>query len=295
MISREANAKPSKLSPRPQPRASHPTGPGAGSIAAAFALVTLAAAALAITGCSNQIQAVIPHAAWIERSGHREAIEGTDSTIARLAWPEFVGARTPEALDSLKLAVNTLLLAPTGRLRSPAVEPDSLMDSFIADWNEQRKVTHSRAYWRFDRQVRVMAETLGVVSLERTESVYTGGAHSMTTTKLVNLDADRGTTLHFDDFFHPEMRDSLDLTLEPMFRMTRGIAPDSSLREAGFTFPDDRFHVNDNFAVTRGGVLWHFDPYEIAPYAMGPTDFVVPFSALRKFRREEGPLATARR
>ena len=65
---------------------------------------------------------------------------------------------------------------------------------------------------------------------------------------------------------------------------------DSSLASAGFTFPDGRFHVNENVAITPGGVRWHFDPYEIAPYVSGPTDFVVPFDLVRPFAKKDGPL-----
>ena len=76
-----------------------------------------------------------------------------------------------------------------------------------------------------------------------------------------------GSRLRFADVFNEELRDSLDRAIEPLFRMTRGVAPDSSLKAAGFWFEDERFHLNDNFAFTPGGMLWHFDPYEIAPYA----------------------------
>ena len=49
-----------------------------------------------------------------------------------------------------------------------------------------------------------------------------------------------------------------------------------------------------NFAFTPGGVLWHFDAYEIAPYAMGPTDFVVPYVVLAPFANPDGPLGAGR-
>ena len=44
-------------------------------------------------------------------------------------------------------------------------------------------------------------------------------------------------------------------------------------------------------SATAAGVRWHFDPYEIAPYAWGPTDFTAPFELLRPFGKNDGPLA----
>ncbi len=39
--------------------------------------------------------------------------------------------------------------------------------------------------------------------------------------------------------------------------------------------------MNDNFAVIAEGVLFYFNPYETASYAAGPTELLVPFSALK--------------
>jgi len=259
---------------------------------AARACVALIAgiAIVALSGCGPQRRPVIPRAAYTERTDHREAIEGSDTTRARLTWPDFVGARRPESLDSLRATVDRLLLAPAGIRREPAGSAAALMDGFIADWNETRKATRSSAWWRFDRRVEVLAETLGVVSLAVTETAYTGGAHSMTSVRFVYVDADLGNTLGFADLFREELRDSLSAVLEPLFREARGIAPDSSLKAAGFLFEDDRFHVNENVAITRDGLRWRFDPYEIAPYSTGATEMVVSFATARPFAKPGGPL-----
>lgn len=260
------------------------------------ALVALAFGPVLVTaGCDRQGKPVIPRAAYTERTTRREAVEGRDTTWARLTYPEFVGARTPEALDSLRAMVNALLVAPAGGRGGGATGAIALMDGFISEWNSQRKATRSRAYWRLERRVEVLAETLGVVSFAASEFLYQGGAHSMSTVRLVNIDADRGHTLRFGDLFREESRDSLSAALEPLFREARGIAADSSLRNMGFAFEDDRFHAGDNLAVTADGVRWHFNPYEIAPYAWGPTDFVAPFEMLREFARADGPLRRGRK
>jgi len=36
----------------------------------------------------------------------------------------------------------------------------------------------------------------------------------------------------------------------------------------------------DNLGIVADGVLFHWDPYEIAPYAMGPIDVTVPTDTL---------------
>lgn len=250
------------------------------------------AIATALAGCTPQRQPVIPRAAFVMREAERHAIEGRDTTRARVAYPEFVGARTPEALDSLQATVRALLVAPAGPRKAPARGIEALMDGFIADWNADRKASgRTDVYWTLDRRVEVLGETLGVVTLARTEFTSTGGAHPMTSKRFVMVGADDGRTLPFAAVFVDSLRDSLSAAVEPAFRAARGLPRDSSLVAAGFTFPDGRFHVNDDVAITREGVTWHFDPYEIAPYVYGATDFVVPFDVVRKFARKGGPLA----
>ncbi|NJK82479.1 MAG: DUF3298 domain-containing protein [Saprospiraceae bacterium] len=39
--------------------------------------------------------------------------------------------------------------------------------------------------------------------------------------------------------------------------------------------------MNDNFALTSEGVAFMFNPYEIAPYAMGQQQFTIPYTALQ--------------
>lgn len=253
-------------------------------------LVFAAALAIALAGCAPRRKPVIPRAAFVMREVERHAIEGRDTTRARLAYPEFVGARTPEALDSLRAVVHGLLVAPAGGRRQPAPGLETLMDDFIADWNAVRKARGTHAYWTLDRRIEVIGDTLGVVSLARTEFASTGGAHPMTTKRFVMVGADDGRTIPFAAVFEDSLRDSLGAALEPAFRAARGLPRDSSLVAAGFSFTDGRFHVNDDVAITPAGVRWHFDPYEIAPYVYGPTDFVVPFALVRPFAKKDGPL-----
>jgi len=257
----------------------------------AIALALLVAAA----GCDRQRQPVIPRAAWTERTEHRQAVEGADTTLVRITWPDFVGARRPESLDSLRAAVNALLVAPLEGHGRPAASPQAFMDGFIARWNTERQAVRHRAFWRLDRRTEVLAETLGVVSLVARDDFERGRDYSSLTVQLLNLDADRGVALGFSDLFREDLRDSLSAAIEPYFREARGIAPDSSLQAAGFTFEGDRFRVGDEFALTREGVWFHVEADATAHDALAATDFVVPFDRVMPFARPDGPFGRGRR
>lgn len=159
------------------------------SAASSWGLVALVASTLA--GCAPQRQPVIPHAAFVMREAERHAIEGRDTTRARVVYPEFVGARTPEALDSLRATVHALLVAPVPGRRAPAGSIATLLDGFVAYWNAEREARRLHEYWRFDRRVEVAGETLGTVALVAVDRADLGAA-STPTGQVVLLGADDG-------------------------------------------------------------------------------------------------------
>jgi len=57
------------------------------------------------------------------------------------------------------------------------------------------------------------------------------------------------------------------------------MTPDSSFAAAGFWFKEG-FELTPNWGFTRDGMLFHYNSYEVAPYSMGPTDALVPWSEL---------------
>jgi len=50
--------------------------------------------------------------------------------------------------------------------------------------------------------------------------------------------------------------------------------------EAGFYFENDVFKLTANFAITKEGLKFLYNPYEIAPYALGQQEIIIPYAAL---------------
>lgn len=213
---------------------------------------------------------------------------GTDSSRVGLGWPRFEGGAAGVA-DSIDARIRAFVLAGWGEGGAFA-EEETLMRVFFAEQARLALETGFDAGWFLDRAVEIVGDTLGTLSLSFTESSYLGGAHPNTSTRYEVFDRRDGRRLTFADLFRSSARDSLSAVCEPYFRTARELTHDASLDTLGFWFEGDRFRVNDNVAVTATGVRFRFDPYEIAPYAMGPTDFVVPFAALRSFVRGDGAL-----
>lgn len=114
---------------------------------------------------------------------------------------------------------------------------------------------------------------------------YTGGAHGNGYVSYTMIDKDDGRELGLDDFFTDI--NALNTIAEPHFRTLYDMPADQSLSDYGFWFPEEGFTVNDNFAFGGGGVIFYYNSYEIAPYAGGPTELVIPLDEIKHLLKRE--------
>lgn len=143
---------------------------------------------------------------------------------------------------------------------------------FVADFPE---VT---ARWSFEVSVDAVYNTDSVATLDIVEFTFTGGAHPNTRRRLVSFDVDTGRLLGAEDLTRDV--EGLAAVAEAHLRSDRGLGPDDDLEAAGFWLPEGGFTLPDNMGVVAEGIVFHWDAYEIAPYAMGPIDVTIPVADL---------------
>jgi hypothetical protein len=83
-----------------------------------------------------------------------------------------------------------------------------------------------------------------------------------------------------DNFLKPDYNEQLTLLGNRVFRKTRELADTASLSESYFEFPENKFELNKNYGFTKNGIIFYYNNYEIAPYAAGPTELLIPYSDL---------------
>ncbi|HEY7462779.1 MAG TPA: DUF3298 and DUF4163 domain-containing protein [Gemmatimonadota bacterium] len=209
-----------------------------------------------------------------------------------LEYPEITTAPGDEVRKALNDSIAALLLEPLDD-GTRAASPEGLAEEFLARNAEARLSLPEgapSAGWFLERKVRVIHQDAEVLSLEETVFWYTGGAHPNTSARLASFDPASGRRLVLEDLLTPGYGPPLNAIAEHRFRAIRDVPDGQSLTDAGFWFEDGVFSLNDNFAVADSGLAFHFDPYEIAPYALGPTDLVLDRGELGELIRPGGPL-----
>lgn len=173
---------------------------------------------------------------------------------------------------------------------------DSVATRFVANYQAFRaQFNDVHQEWSVDRAVALEILPFGLSTLKIDDVRYEGGAHGMANTFYQSFDPASGARLRLGDIADRAGLDSLRLLGEAAFRAERGVSADSTLESANFFVWDDTgFLLSENFGVMRSGLVFHYNAYDVAPYASGPTTITLPWAAVSRFVRADGPLKMAK-
>jgi hypothetical protein len=124
---------------------------------------------------------------------------------------------------------------------------------------------------------------------------YAGAAHPNSYTEVLNFDLKNGKALRLADLFKPGakyLQVVSTYSINDLKAQAKSKGPDSMLSDdtirsgAG---PDPKNFKS--WTITRKGLSLTFDAYQVAPYAAGPQNVLIPYSALKDIIRSDGPLA----
>ncbi|HEV8354803.1 MAG TPA: DUF3298 and DUF4163 domain-containing protein [bacterium] len=206
-----------------------------------------------------------------------------------LRFPVFTQAPTTAARQALNRTVSTFMLKDF--LGKPRGTVDAVIADFFQEAGEERRLNPQIPPWFLERTVAVTFNAQGIVSLRFGEGSFTGGAHPNSWEDLRSYSALSGRRLALRELLVPGFEPKLNAIAERHFRKERGLAPNDDLEAEGFTFKGGKFGLNDNFMITAKGLTFRFNSYDVAPYVLGPTEFVVPYAEIRHLVRPTGPLA----
>lgn len=109
---------------------------------------------------------------------------------------------------------------------------------------------------------------------------YTGGAHGIYTTTYLNMDLTLMRPLCLDDIFVGDYKDTLtDLIWSQLMNVNKASTREE-LEEQGYGSIGD-ITPTENFYLSKEGITFYYNVYDIAPYAMGPVEVNIPFAMIK--------------
>lgn len=128
----------------------------------------------------------------------------------------------------------------------------------------------------YNESARIVYQNNTYISLEFTQSAYTGGAHPNSWSIHWIIDAISGKIIKFDELFSEQ---DIKLLKQLSDREIRKMFKTNSLAKVLFT---DDYMVSKDIYLLKKGVVFQYDPYEIAPYSTGSIRIYIPFRKLKQ-------------
>jgi hypothetical protein len=164
------------------------------------------------------------------------------------------------------------LIAGQRRRYREAGQKNPAGDGFFSEsWN-----------WTYDETIEGVLVTPGGVlpgidlclAVSKNRDYYLGGAHGMREKRYFMFDMANSKTISLDDVIRKDARAGLQQLIAAGLRDYAGIGKTAPLTQGGFF--TDEVEITENFFLAPEGIGFHWDPYEIAPYAMGSIEIVIP-------------------
>lgn len=152
-----------------------------------------------------------------------------------------------------------------------------------ADYNKAKKAGLEMQSWGNNYQV-MRTDTIHSAKTDTLSFItyienYNGGAHGSHHTGYYNIDLKTGKPIKESDIFKPGYEPELRKAIIQQLLADNKLDKPEELIEKGF-FDLNDLKPNNNFIITKDGILYGFNEYEIAPYYMGLIRVSLPYSTI---------------
>ena len=212
--------------------------------------------------------------------------ENSDScSYIKITYDEMTAGKSMSAINS---QINTILLTtmyPLGDSTYGSL--DAMMNGFINDYETTKKeIPDMPGSWYLNATMKDTTGTEKILSFRQNFDMFTGGAHPSYFEYYYNFNAETGDSITLNDIFKPGYEKQLTDLVVAKFRKDQNLPADKPLTDAGLFA--DSLTFNNNFLLTKEGITFHYNIYEIWAYVYGPAEVFIPYADLKAILKENG-------
>ncbi len=205
---------------------------------------------------------------------HKESNVYKNKTTASLEYPLITGIESQLVLRRIRNLIKDGI--------SPEAALEQNLNSLVNDMKKiYRENEKALSDWYYLEQISIAFNDNNILGIQSYLEEYSGGAHPDHSVAYTNIDTGDGTLISLSDIFMNGYETELNRVAAEQFKKTYRINEKNTCEDAGFWLEPGKFAVPENFLITPGGLLFLFNPYEIAPYAAGTIEFFVPYAMIK--------------
>jgi hypothetical protein len=108
---------------------------------------------------------------------------------------------------------------------------------------------------------------------------FFGAAHPGSYLNYANFDITTGNIISLEDLFISDYKKELNQIAEKKFIQLFGTE--------GWDFTPGNFNNTENYLITKSGLIFTFNQYEIGPYAAGSPTFLIPYKDIKHLLKDK--------
>jgi hypothetical protein len=178
---------------------------------------------------------------------------------------------------------------------SPGSDPSVLLGEARDLYFKNYKTSNEEIYtegatsfnWKKIQEIRVLHNEHDILSIENFTYGYTGGAHGLSISRFRVIDLKDGHQVTLDEIFREDYRNDLRDIINSSARTKYKLERNQSLTDAGFF--TESIDAGPNYYVTKDGIGFYYNQYEVAPFALGPIDIFITYKELGRILNPESP------
>ncbi|WP_295731864.1 RsiV family protein [uncultured Muribaculum sp.] len=267
---------------------------------------TLLAAATTITGCSkknsnapesdsriNNFQ-VVQTIKSAERdysytganAVFNDSIPVYSKVSVTIQWPDKMGAFNIKPLqDSLMAAIYESPKASIDETILAALEAPRGKDIYKMEPVDSIPTQKLAMTLYNDKIASAVTFNPNFIVYQVMSSIYDGGAHGMSVSRFINYDFDSARVITPELAFRPGSDEKLLDAVKNQLMKMYGVSSLKDLNGKG-VFSDQIF-LSKEFYLQGYNIVFHYNPYDIAPYSTGSIDVPVPYYTISEYLSPE--------
>lgn len=151
----------------------------------------------------------------------------------------------------------------------------SFKDMYTSDLNDSSFF----GIWNYEATISIDTMLQNYTQLSMNAYFYTGGAHPNSALNQLVVSEETHEIISWRSIVKDEAR--FHKLAEKHFRKASGLSSSESLKDL-YWFENGIFKCNENFSISKEGITFIFNAYEVAPYALGVIEFTIPMNELKK-------------
>ena len=162
-------------------------------------------------------------------------------------------------------------------------------EKIIKDEDSQDNISQPAVAWKDNTNLLIRYNANGLLSYSVESTQYSGGAHGGTTFRNSVIDLNTGEIIGEEDLFTEASLPLInDIILRKLESQNKLKSPEE-LEQIGY-FDVSQIAQYKNFYLTNDGLVYTFNEYEIAAYAVGTIEVKLTFQDLEGFVTPGSPL-----